>query len=135
MPHPEGQPGQEGSPPHNNGQPPMMPYYIHPGGYAAFPPPYPLYPPQGALPPTPVSQAQSQPAQTSDSADAAKKAATTVNGSEVNGATVPVEAPKKPRTSKSGESKAKKAKTVNPRDVNGTKVGKGSTGNEGTNPI
>ncbi|KAF8230278.1 hypothetical protein L208DRAFT_1476600 [Tricholoma matsutake] len=132
IPHPhEGQTGQEGSPPHNNGQPPIMPYYIHPGGYAAFPPPYPLYSPQGP----PMSQSQSQPAQTSDSADAAKKAVTTVNGGEANGASGPVEAAKRPRTSKSGEPKAKKPKTVNPRDVNGTKGDQGITGNEGTNTI
>jgi hypothetical protein len=119
MPHPhEGQPSPEGSPPHNNGQPPIMPYYIHPGGYAPFPPPYPIYPPQGALPPPPMPQSQSQ--QPSDSADAAKKV-TTVHSSEVNGAAGAVEVAKRPRSSKSGEPKAKKAKTVNPRDVNGTK--------------
>ena len=109
-----------------------MPYYIHPGSYAAFPPPYPVYPPQGALPPAPTPQPQPHPAQTSDSADAAKKAAPSVNPSEVNGAAGTADAGKKPRTSKSGEPKVKKAKTVNPREVNGTKNGKVTTGNEGT---
>ena len=95
-----------------------------------------MYPPQGTLPPAPMTQPQSQPAQTPDSADSAKKAATTVNGSEVNGAAAgTVEVVKKPRTSKSGEPKVKKAKTVNSRDVNGTKNDKASPGKEGTNTI
>ncbi|KAF9530157.1 hypothetical protein CPB83DRAFT_868665 [Crepidotus variabilis] len=51
MPHgPDGQPTADGSPPHANGQPPMIPYVIHPGFHPPFPHYPPIYPHQAAAP-------------------------------------------------------------------------------------
>ena len=63
----EGQPNQEGSTPNGNAQPPIVPYYIHPGGYPPYPHyPHPgsAYPPHGGPPP---------PAHALDSAEPTKK--------------------------------------------------------------
>ncbi|PFH48863.1 hypothetical protein AMATHDRAFT_76489 [Amanita thiersii Skay4041] len=56
--------GQEGSQPPANGQPPMMPYFLHAGIYPPYPTAYghpALYP--GALPPAQQPQQQPQPPQ------------------------------------------------------------------------
>jgi len=120
-PH-EGQSGPDGSPPHANGQPPMMPYYI-PGGYPPFPHYPPMYPPQGVAsssgtplqsPPTAQQPAQGQveQPQTINPADAARKpddpSSPTV---EQNGTGAAAAVNKKrSKTTKNGEPKAKKAK-------------------------
>lgn len=113
MPPHDGQSGPDGSPPHANGQPPMMPYYIHPGGYPPFPHYPPIYPPtsSGALQPPP---AQAEQPQTINPADAARKpdepslATVDQNGTA---ATATVNK-KRSKTTKNGEPKAKKVKVV-----------------------
>ncbi|KAF9459667.1 hypothetical protein BDZ94DRAFT_1239046 [Collybia nuda] len=107
-PPPEGQPGQEGS--HGNGQPPMMPYYIHPGSYPPGTyPPYPhfsMYPPGGPPPQQPPHpNSHPPPIQAIETVD--PKAPKTING---NNAVENGDVKKRPRTSKGAESKAKKAK-------------------------
>ncbi|KAF9479775.1 hypothetical protein BDN70DRAFT_666852 [Pholiota conissans] len=125
-PNPDGSPSAHPA----NGQPPMMPYYIHhPGAY----PPFPHYPPMYAGPPPPGAphpQAQAAPVtvpapqtaapeqqpQTLNPVDASGKpdemsvsangaAAPAENGAVANGA-----GKKRPRTGKNGEPRAKKVK-------------------------
>ena len=119
-PH-EGQAGSDASAPHANGQPPIMPYYIHPGGYPPFPHYPPMYPPQGVtsssgtpLQPPPPTQGQADQPQTINPADAARKPddppPPTV---EQNGAGAVAAANKKrSKTTKNGEPKAKKVKVA-----------------------
>jgi len=119
-PH-EGQSGPDGSPPHANGQPPMMPYYIHPGGYPPFPHYPPIYPPQGVatssgapLQPPQPAQGQAEQPQTINPADAARKpddpSPPTVvhNGT---GATATVNK-KRSKSTRNGEPKTKKVKVA-----------------------
>jgi neural Wiskott-Aldrich syndrome protein len=95
--HEPGQPGQEGSTPHGNAQPPILPYYIHPGSY-----PYPhyahpgaAYPPHGGPPPPSHTLEPAEPAKKPEEAGtaapgtddraalvAAKGSTRGVNGSE-----------------------------------------------------
>ncbi|TFK73420.1 hypothetical protein BDN72DRAFT_834832 [Pluteus cervinus] len=118
MPHPHD--GQEGSPSHPNGHP-LMPLFVHPGGF----PPYPYAPPgMFPSPPHPAQAAQppaatAQPAQTISPVDASKKPDET-NGT-TNG-TTPAATPvveaittttkKRSRASKGGESKSKRSKNA-----------------------
>jgi hypothetical protein len=116
MPPHDGQPGPDGSPPHANGQPPMMPYYIHPGGYPPFPHYPPIYPPtssSGALQPPPA-QGQAEQPQTINPADAARKPDDpSLSAVEQNGTAVAATVGKKrSKTTKNGEPKAKKVKVV-----------------------
>ena len=115
-PH-DGQSGPDGSPPHANGQPPMMPYYIHPGSYPPFPHYPPMYPPTSSssnpLQPPPA-QGQAEQPQTINPADAARKpddpSLPTV---EQNGTAAAVAVNKKrSKTTKNGEPKAKKVKVA-----------------------
>lgn len=108
-PPPEGQPGQEGTP-HGNGQPPMMPYYIHPGSYppGTYPPypHFPMYPPGGPPPPQhPQSTAHPPPIQAIEIVD--PKAPKPANG---NNAVENGDGKKRSRPSKGIEPKAKKVK-------------------------
>jgi hypothetical protein len=124
MPPHDGQSGPDGSPPHANGQPPMMPYYIHPGSYPPFPHYPPMYPSQGVTsssgtslpPPPPPTQGQAEQPQTINPADAARKPEDPSlppvgqNGTAA-AAVVPLHK-KRSKTTKNGESKSKKAKVV-----------------------
>ncbi|TFK38194.1 hypothetical protein BDQ12DRAFT_124445 [Crucibulum laeve] len=99
----DGQPGPDGSPPHPNGQPPMMPYYIHPGGY-----PYPHYPPMYPMPGAPPPQPQQQ--QQSQSDPQVQKPGEVVAG-ETNGTDTNGPGKKRARAPKNGEPRPKKPKT------------------------
>ena len=114
MPPHDGQSGPDGSPPHANGQPPMMPYYIHPGGYPPFPHYPPIYPPNSSssapLQPPPA-QGQAEQPQTINPADAARKPEDpSLPAVEQNG-TAAVNK-KRSKTTKNGEPKAKKVKVA-----------------------
>lgn len=116
-PH-DGQPTPDGSP--ANGQPPMMPYFIHPGGYPPFPHYQQMFPPQ-AGPPQPQQPAAQL--QTMDPTAANKKAEEPVaEDASATPQEVPALAPapnkKRARGSKTGEPKPKKAK------INGARIAK-----------
>lgn len=106
----EGQPSQEGTPPHPNG-PHIMPYYVHPGSFPPYPYGHPgaIYPPPLQQPPT------AQPPQTLNPGDVVKKSEEPVNGSAANGAAngdAPVVQKKRRGGGKTSEPKTKKAKTA-----------------------
>jgi neural Wiskott-Aldrich syndrome protein len=121
MPPHDGQPGPDGSPPHANGQP-MMPYYIHPGGYPPFPHYPPMYPSQGVTSSSgtplqpPPAQGQAEHPQTINPADAARKPDDpSLPTAEQNGTAAAVAASvnkKRSKTTKNGEPKAKKVKVA-----------------------
>jgi hypothetical protein len=115
MPPHDGQSGPDGSPPHPNGQPPMMPYYIHPGGYPPFPHYPPIYPPTSSSTPLPPTQGQGQAEQpqTINPADASRKPDDPSPTVEQNGTAAAAAVNKKrSKTTKNGEPKAKKVKVA-----------------------
>ena len=119
IPSHDGQSSPDGSAPHANGQPPMMPYYIHPSGYPPFPHYPPIYPPtsSSSAPLQPPPQGQAEQPQTINPADAARKpddpSLPTV---EQNGtAAAAVVNKKRSKMTKNGEQpKVKKVKVVHP---------------------
>ncbi|KAF8195996.1 hypothetical protein BJ912DRAFT_1056429 [Pholiota molesta] len=159
-PNPNTNPDGSPSAHSNNGQP-MMPYYIHPGGYPPFPhyPPtmYPGPPPPGAphsqpqaappVQPTAPQMAapEQQPPQTVNPAEASGKpddappssgsangVAAVESGANVNGT-----GKKRPRTGKNGEPRTKKTKvTAAPMAVAAEKGKDGLEGQEnGAAPV
>ena len=117
MPPHDGQSGPDGSPPHANGQPPMMPYYIHPGGYPPFPHYPPIYPPTSSsstpLQPPPA-QGQAEQPQTINPADAARKPDDSPLPSVEQNGTAAVK--KRPRATRNGDHKTKKVKVAAEKD-------------------
>jgi hypothetical protein len=108
----EGQHNPDGSANSNGQAPPMVPYYIHPGGFppfSYFPHPGPgAYAPQGGPPPPP-------PPTLDPTADTSKKIdeQPTSDGVETAGDVDPAgPVVKKRNKAKSGESKTKKAKAA-----------------------
>lgn len=115
-PH-EGQSGPDGSPPHANGQPPMMPYYIHPGGYPPFPHYPPIYPPQGVAassgtPLQPPQPAQAEQPQTINPADAARKPDDPSPPIVAHNGTGATATKKRSKSTRNGEPKTKKVKVA-----------------------
>ena len=114
------QSGPDGSAPHPNGQPPIMPYYIHPGAYPPFPHYPPVYSPQGVAPSSgaplqpPPAPGQTEQPQTINPADAARKPddpSLPTMDKNGTGAT-PAVSQKRSKTTKSGGPKTKKVKVA-----------------------